>query len=43
MADQTIFCGDRDEFMRIIAGLAERGIGFEAHAEGWRVVLTGSF
>lgn len=43
MSNQNIQCKDHDQFMRVIASLVERGIGFEADAKSLLITLTGSY
>jgi hypothetical protein len=43
MSNMNIQCRDHDQFMRVIASLVERGIGFEADATTLLITLTGSF
>jgi hypothetical protein len=35
----TIYCQTIDSFLGVIAGLVERGIHFEANAEGFLITL----
>jgi hypothetical protein len=38
----TIDCKDLDQFMAVIAGLVQRGLGFKADAETLKISLTGA-
>ena len=38
----TIDCKDLDQFLIIIVGLVQRGIGFKADAETLKISLTGA-
>jgi hypothetical protein len=38
----TIDCKDFDQFMRVIADLVQRGLGFKADAETLKINLTGA-
>jgi hypothetical protein len=38
----TINCHDIEQFIQIIAGLAQRGIGFKADANRLVITLTGA-
>lgn len=39
----TITCADLKEFLDVVAGLAERGIGFTAHSGQLTITLTGAY
>jgi hypothetical protein len=38
----TIDCKDFEQFLNVIAGLVQRGLGFRADAETLKINLTGS-
>lgn len=39
----TITCADLDQFLIIIVGLVQRGLGFRADARHLVITLTGAF
>jgi hypothetical protein len=43
MTRRTIKCGTLEQFLDCVAGLTERGHGFEADAATLQIHLTGAF